>query len=177
MLKKPDGLKTSDHDEKAEILLSHFRNLMGTPLPHSWQLNWNALNLPSKDLSHLDSDFSMEELKEVIGTLHSEKATGPDGFIGIFYKKCWDIVSKDLLMAINQLHSLKADRWNVLNSTNIALIPKKVGPCDALEFRPISLMHRIAQILCKLLANRLAPELQHLVSHSQSAFTKKEMHT
>lgn len=76
-------------------------------------------------------------------------------------------------MAINQLHSLKADRCNLMNSANIALIPKKEGPCDAMDFRPISFMHSIAKILCKLLANRLAPELHYLVSHSQSAFIKK----
>ena len=53
------------------------------------------------------------------------------------------------------------------------LIPKKEGSVPPSEFRPISLMHNIAKILCKLLANRLALELDSLVSLSQSAFIKK----
>jgi hypothetical protein len=34
-------------------------------------------------------------------------------------------------------------------------------------------MHSISKILCKLLANRLAPELDKLISQNQSAFIKK----
>lgn len=40
------------------------------------------------------------------------------------------------------------------------------------DYRPISLMHSVAKILGKILANRLAPHLDTLVSHSQSAFIK-----
>lgn len=134
VLKRPCGTKTSDHEEKAKLLLTHFKNIMRTPFSSSCQLNWNVINLPAKDLGHLESNFTMEELKEVVDNLHSEKAPGPDGFTGLFYKKCWGTVCEDLLMAINQLHSLKADLWNVLNSSNIALIPKKEGPFDALDF-------------------------------------------
>lgn len=53
------------------------------------------------------------------------------------------------------------------------LIPKKDGAAAAGDFRPLSLMHSIAKILCKILANRLGLELDHIVSHSQSAFIKK----
>lgn len=33
-------------------------------------------------------------------------------------------------------------------------------------------MHSVAKILCKILANRMAPELQHMISASQTAFLK-----
>jgi hypothetical protein len=41
------------------------------------------------------------------------------------------------------------------------------------DFRPISLTHSIAKLLSKLLANRLGPELNSMVSRAQSAFIKK----
>lgn len=41
------------------------------------------------------------------------------------------------------------------------------------EYRPISLIHSIAKIFSKLLANILAPHLQHMVSVNQSVFVKK----
>ena len=40
------------------------------------------------------------------------------------------------------------------------------------DYRPISLIHSIAKIFSKLLANRLAPHLNTLVSKGQSAFIK-----
>jgi mannosylglycoprotein endo-beta-mannosidase len=40
------------------------------------------------------------------------------------------------------------------------------------DFRPISLVHSFAKLVTKLLANRLAPKLQQMVSPVQSAFIK-----
>lgn len=41
------------------------------------------------------------------------------------------------------------------------------------DYRPISLVHSFAKIISKILANRLAPELSHIISANQSAFLKK----
>lgn len=73
---------------------------------------------------------------------------------------------------MSQLFNLRGDRWNLLNSANIALLPKKHSACTAADYRPISLMHSVAKIMGKILANRLAPHLPDLVSNSQSAFIK-----
>ena len=45
---------------------------------------------------------------------------------------------------------------------------RKIG-----EYRTISLTHSVAKIVSKLLATRLVPFLQHLISRAQSAFIKK----
>ena len=41
------------------------------------------------------------------------------------------------------------------------------------DFRPIRLIHNIAKIFSKMLANRLAPLLDNLVSKCQSTFIRK----
>lgn len=51
--------------------------------------------------------------------------------------------------------------------------PKKQDPTKVVDYRPISLVHSFARIVTKLLAQRLAPELKHLISANQSAFIKK----
>jgi hypothetical protein len=49
----------------------------------------------------------MDELKAAVDGMHGEKAPGPDGFTGDFFKKCWAIISKNLLEAMNLMHCLK----------------------------------------------------------------------
>jgi hypothetical protein len=53
------------------------------------------------------------------------------------------------------------------------LLPKKPDAERVGDFRPISLTHSIAKLISKLLANRLAPELNYLVSRAQSAFIRR----
>jgi hypothetical protein len=53
------------------------------------------------------------------------------------------------------------------------LLPKKLDAERVGDSRPISLTHSIAKLFSKLLANRLAPELNSLVSRAQSAFIRR----
>jgi hypothetical protein len=55
----------------------------------------------------------------------------------------------------------------------VALIPKKDGAESVSDYRPISLIHTFAKIISKVLAMRLAPHMNSLISRSQSAFIKK----
>lgn len=168
-----DGVEVSDHEQKAQVLRQHFSSLLGHAIQRTMGIYWDSINHPSQDFSHLDEPLTIDELKEVISNMHVEKAPGPDGFIGAFYKSCWDIVRVDLLGAVNQMHNLNGDSCHLLNMVNIVLIPKKDAVSSPLDFRPVSLMHSVAKILGKLLASRLAPELDGLISVSQSAFIKR----
>jgi hypothetical protein len=104
--------------------------------------------------------------------LHGEKAPGPDGFTGDFFKKCWMIIKDDLVKALKQLHCLRGNKWNLLNTAHIVMLPKKENAENASDFRPMSVMHSVAKIVCKVLATRLGPELKSMVSNNQSAFIK-----
>jgi hypothetical protein len=52
-------------------------------------------------------------------------------------------------------------------------LPKKEGAEEVVDFRPISLIQVIAKIIAKMLAIRVAPFMNELVSNAQSAFIKK----
>ena len=103
----------------------------------------------------------------------SDKAPGPDGFTGAFFKACWEIIKDDVMAAMNTLFTLNAQGFEWLNSACIILLPKKTDATRVTDFRPINLGHSIAKIFSKLLANRLAPRLKSLVFNCQSAFIKK----
>ena len=53
-----------------------------------------------------------------------------------------------------------------LNATFLVLIPKKMGPKDLRDFRPISLMGGLYKWMAKVLVNRL----RKVVSKAQGAF-------
>ncbi|WVZ62943.1 hypothetical protein U9M48_012631 [Paspalum notatum var. saurae] len=76
------------------------------------------------------------------------------------------------MAAVSAVWSRKFGNFGTLNSAFITLIPKKESADQPKDFRPISLVHSFAKLLTKLLANRLAARLQHLVSPNQSAFIK-----
>ena len=78
------------------------------------------------------------------------------------------------MAAINSLFTLNAQGFEWLNSACIILLPKKTDATRVTDFRPISLIHSIAKTFSKLLANRLAPRLNSLVSNCQSASIKKK---
>lgn len=61
---------------------------MNDPLARTLDFNWDALNLGVHDLSQLDAQFSEEETFQAIKQIPQDKASGPDGFTGLFFHKC-----------------------------------------------------------------------------------------
>ena len=151
----------------------HFKNIAKKPPSRNIDFNWGLLHTPDCDLHELDNAITEEEVKSVVFSLPQDKAPGPDGFSGAFFKACWSIIKADIMCAINHFSDLHASHFHWLNSADVALIPKKDGADDITDFRPISLIHFIAKIISKVMSNRLAPHMNDLVSQAQSAFIKK----
>ena len=87
----------------------------------------------------------------------------------LFYQKYWDIIGDDVCIII--LNTLNANAsLAYLNKTNIVLIPKTNRPTKMSEFWPISLCNVSYKIISKVLANRLKPILNSIISENQSAF-------
>jgi hypothetical protein len=121
----------------------------------------------------LELPFTQEEVKDTIDSMPPDKAPGPDGFTGAFFKSCREIIKDDIMAVVNSLFAMNSQGFQLLNSANIVLLPKKNDALRVTYYRPISLIHSIAKIFSKLLANRLAPLLDSMVSNCQSAFIKK----
>ena len=162
----------TNHQEKADAIFDHCSSLLGTSTARTAALRWDFLDLPTHDLLHLDAPITEMEIKTAVFEAHPEKAPGPDGFTGLFYKLAWEIIKEDLTLAINQIFNLRNNSLPLLNTSNIVLLPKKDNSLTPADYQPISLMHSVAKIITKILANRLAPLLHQIVSPSQSAFIK-----
>jgi hypothetical protein len=123
-------------------------------------------------LHDLDRDITTEEIRSAVLQITPEKSPGPNGYIGAFFRVYWEIIKEDLTNAITEIFALIAGCWKLLNSANIILLPKKDAAQTIADYRPISIMHSVSKLLAKILANRLAPRIDSLVSWSQNAFIK-----
>jgi hypothetical protein len=131
-----------------------------------------TLGLRHHDLSSLDPQFSEQEIKRAIDLLTTDKAPGPDGFTGLFFRTCWSIIKGDVIRATNAFHALRCGSLSLINTTNVILIPKKEGAEEVGDFRPISLIHSFIKLISKILALRLQPHMNAIISTCQSAFIK-----
>jgi hypothetical protein len=171
------GLRHEGHtcitqEAKATALDVFFSQQFGHTNARNHTLNWELLGQNQCDLLDLERDVTEEEIFAAVMQIHSEKAPGPDGCTGAFFKACWSIIKADLVAAIQEIFALRSGCWNLFNSAHIVLIEKKEAAEEIGDYRPISMLHSVAKILAKIMAARLAPHLDQLVSHSQSDFIK-----
>jgi hypothetical protein len=61
--------------------------------------------LPLLQLSGLEDLFTEDEVRSVVMDLPNDKASGLDGFTGLFYKKAWDIIKGDIMNVFNAFWS------------------------------------------------------------------------
>jgi len=121
------------------------------------------LNIPNHNLEALDIPFDENEVWQTIKDLLSDKAPGPDGFTGRFYKACWPIIKEDIMAALHTIWGRNCRNLWLLNSAYITLLPKKSYADLVKDFRPTSLVHSFAKLVTKVLANRLAGRLDEMV--------------
>jgi hypothetical protein len=169
-LKSDDGTYAWTHDQKEKILFDHFNQSLGTKEQRQASLDWDMLGLPRLSADHLlDASFSESEIRNAV----MEKASGPDGFTDLFYRNCWDIIKFDVVAAFQCIYNLTTGPLAKLNGAVLRLLPKKDAAERPGDYRPISLIHSFAKLISMVLALRLAPHIDSLVSHAQSEFIKR----
>jgi hypothetical protein len=143
------------HKDKAAEFIDFYDGLLGTHESRDVTIDFDALEVPSYELAQLDAPFSKEEVWETIKCLPSDKAPGPDGFTGRFYKTCWPIIKSEIMAAISCVWARKFRNMRALNSAFITLLPKLQPHLYAKDYMSISLVHSFAKLVTKVLANRL----------------------
>jgi hypothetical protein len=73
---------------------------------------------------------------------------------------------------MNCLQSYRFQNFDLLNTANIILLPKKEGAERIEDYRPINLIHSVAKLFMNLLSLRLAPVMVDIISKCQNAFIK-----
>ena len=83
----------------------------------------------------------------------------------------FDLMGGDLLNAI-ECSRLSSRVTPSLNSTFLALVPKKDKPVSFADFRPISLCHLVYKLITKIIALSLKPHLDSHILQKQFGFLK-----
>ena len=96
------------HHDKEKVIRNYFKNHIDSAVPRASTVNWQSLGYNQHDLSDLEVPFSQEEIKNTIYSMPSDKAPGPDGFTGAFFKACWETIKDDIMAAMNSLFTLNA---------------------------------------------------------------------
>ena len=79
----------------AEAVYEHFNSILGSSGNQQNLIALHELRLPSVQAVLLDECFSEGEIWQAILDMPTDKAPGPDGFTGMFYRAAWPIIKPD----------------------------------------------------------------------------------
>jgi hypothetical protein len=171
MLLDDSGNEVTDHQAMAGLLWSNFKERMGNSEGISMQFDLDSLLSKVEGLDVLTVPFDKKEMDEVIKKMSTDRSPGPDGFNGLFVKKCWPIIQEDFYRLASDFHKGTLKMENI-NSSYITLIPKKSGPLGANDFRPISLTNVCLKFLTKMVADRLQNKILECLHKNQYGFLR-----
>ena len=117
--------------------------------------------LENDHLTDINSAFSMQELKECINSLQTDKSMGDDDIHNSFLKNLPDTKMNELLELINLTweKSEIPSQWK--KSLIIPILKDGKEPDLPDSYRPVALISCISKVAEKMISNRLMWQLEH----------------
>lgn len=85
------------------------------------------------ELNDLIVEVLPEEIKQTLWEINPNKAPGPDGFNGLFFRHNWATIRDTVTKAIREFFS-SSSFLKQLNTTSFALVPKVKNPMLLKDF-------------------------------------------
>eukprot|EP00253_Pinus_taeda_P021290 PITA_21290 len=175
-IKDKNGNKVVEQAEIEEVLMDHHKEILSQPQAdrmHAIQEICSAIpRLVTEDQNNaLMRAATLEEIEETVKAMKKGTAPRPDGFIVDFFQAGWHFLGKEILELVEESR-MNQKVWPAINSTFYALIPKGDNMEYANGFRPIALCNVIYKIITSMMARRLKPHLDKLISAEQTGFVE-----
>uniref|UniRef100_A0A803SUG8 Reverse transcriptase domain-containing protein n=1 Tax=Anolis carolinensis TaxID=28377 RepID=A0A803SUG8_ANOCA len=135
--------------------------------------NQKLEKLSEKQREILNKEITDKEIKRAIDKMEGNKAPGPDGLSGIYYKVFAEETIPYLKKIMNQIleNQKIPDSWR--NAT-ITMIPKEGQDLKNVKnYRPISLLNSDYKIFTTILAERMKEFLKDWIGEEQTGFLPK----
>jgi hypothetical protein len=174
-IRDESGDITTNTNEIKKIITEHFENLYSRKLENPDEMNkfLDACKQPKlnqEDINHLNSPITCNEIETLIKSLPTKKNPGPDGFTAEFYQTFKEELTPLLLKLFQEIER-KGTLPNSFYEANTTLIPKPNKDVTRKEnYRSISLMNIDAEIVNKILANRIQQHIKKIIHDNQVSF-------
>ena len=146
---------TSSSTEMANILSSQYSSVFSKPTDSPYYAEVEDPNIESLT----DTDFSEKDIIDAIDELKNNSASGPDGLVAIFLKKCKNALSKPLFHLWRKCLDQGVAPQN-LKEAHIIPIYKGGHQGLAANYRPIALTSHLIKIFEKVLRNYIVKFLE-----------------
>ena len=135
--------------------------------------NTSDVKLSEYERNSLEHKLTISEIANAIKSIPNDRCCGLDGLpveiYKVFFTKIKSFLHKAILLAIDAKGHLHLSSHRGI----LALIPKKGKLSQYLEnWRPLTLMNTDHKVLAKLLAIRIKPLMEKLVSDNQTGYMK-----
>lgn len=144
---------------------------MGVTTHPTMLFDLQNLITPQVGLESLVEPITHEEIDGAVKRMPHDKSLGPNGFNGLFLKKCWKTVKEEFYSLCTNFFQGNTNLESI-NNSYITLVPKHSNPEFVNDFRPISLLNSSLKLLTKILADRLQQIIIQLIHKNQYGFIR-----
>ena len=176
-----NGVIISDMKQINKEIESFYSNLLETNLsnPDDFNEDFNAFvedidtpQLSPEESMALESNLTLDELKNVLKSFQNNKSPGEDGFSKEFYETFFDLIGIHLLNSYNE--AFNNGQLSISQRRGvICLIPKDDSCLSELSnWRPLTLLNVDYKMLAKVIGQRIERILSSLIHSDQTGFIK-----
>jgi len=171
-----DNSGTIHKDQKAiaDEVVKYFKNFFKPSTHDITEEQVRVANLYPKMLDineaeELYKHVTLTELEAILKMFKKEKSSGRDGWSVEMYLHFFEIMGEDLLDLVEETRTSGSINGSI-NSTFIAMIPKRNKTNHFGDYRPISLCNLVYKVISKAITNMIKPFLSRFLSEEQLGF-------
>lgn len=124
--------------------------------------------------SQLDEIPSALEIKQAVWSCNLDRAPGYDVFNIRFIKEMCPSLRTDITQSVRQFF-LTREFPTSINIAWVNFVPKIKNPTKLHDYRPISVIRCLYNIILKVFANRLKPVIGEVKSENQTCFIQHRL--